>query len=246
MAGFLYFRPQQTKNVSPDDVKAWGLSYAFEQPPESRVCHNNTPTKTAGIVFADGKRQEPGNVKMDMENQVWRKMPRPGQQDIYVGYWKESPPGPGDLARANQLSGYSLRLADGSEWLVPVVRLFDEASGQPRSNLPSYLDIDENGKTIPGQVMPLYAHLWDLTAPFAEQMMSEGGPEVSRDDIYQAARTLLQVNYVVDMIEIVQAHLLTTEQLAHNIVAVAVDWPTYLRWREVSKKKTPSPVTVAG
>lgn len=246
MSGFLYFRPNLSRPVNLKDVKAWGLGYAFENSPQSGTCANLTPTQTAGQVFGDAARHDEGRIKMDMEAQTWRKMPRPGQDDVYIGYWKDAPPGPQDLARANQLGGYLVQLADGNQWQVPVVRMFDEASGQPRSNLPSYLDVDEDGKPIPGQVIPLYAHLWDLTAPFAEQMLSDGGPEVSTDDIYQAAKTLLQVNYVVDMIEIVQAHLLTTEQLAHNIVAVAVDWPTYLKWREVSKKKIPSPAIVAG
>jgi hypothetical protein len=244
MPGFLYFKPQHMTPVSRDDVKTWGLSYAFERTPQSGVCRNNTPSGTAGSIFADPSRHADGIVKMDMAAQVWRKMPRPGQQDMDVGYFKDSPPGPEDLKRANQLSGYLWKLADGQQWLVPTVRMFDESSATLVSTLPSYIDIDDNGKPIRGQVMPLYAHLWELTAPFAEQMLSdEGGPDVSDEDITLAARSLLQVNDVVDLVEMVQLRLLSTEQNAHNIVALAVDWPTYLKWAEVSKKKTPSLVT---
>ncbi len=248
MAGFLYFRPQHTRPITLADVKAWGLGYAFERAPQSGVCQTNTPTGTTGSVFADPARHGEGQVKMDMDAQVWRKIPRSGLPDVYVGYWKESPPQPFDLARANQLSGYTIRLADGNTWLVPTVRYFDEAACQLKSNLPCYLDLDETGRPIPGQVVAAYAQLWELTAPYAEQMLAtgDGGPDVSNEDIYQAARTLLQVNYVMDFVELVQLQLLTTEQLAHNIVALAVDWPTYLRWRETLKKTELSPAIVAG
>lgn len=246
MSGFLYFVPKFCRPVTLKEVKTLGLGYAFENAPQSGVCHNNTPTKSQGSVFGDKTRHGDGQIKMDMENQVWRKMPRPGQEDVYIGYWRDSPPGPDDLKRSNQLGGYLLKLADGRQWMIPVVRLFDETAGELRSNLPSYIDVDDSGNPKPGQVVPLYAHLWDLTAPFAEQMLSDSANEVANEDIYKAARTLLQANYVVDMIEIAQAKVLTNEQMAHNIVAVAVDWPTYLRWKEVSKKKTPSLVTASG
>lgn len=242
-SGYLYFRPKQSRPITMDDVRAWGLGYAFEASPHSCNCIANTPTGGSGMLFADKGRHEDGRVKMDMEAQEWRKMPRPGQEDIHIGFWKDHRPGPDDLRRASQLSGYRIPLADGKQWLVPTVRYFDESVGELRSNLPSYIDVDENGSPVVGQVMPLYAHLWDITAPFVEQMLSdEGGPDTTVEEIRQTAKVLLQANYVMDWIEIAQSQILTTEQLAHNIVAVAVDWPTYLNWRETLKKSA-SPVT---
>lgn len=226
----------------------WGLGYAFEGVPLSREIHNKTPSGGAGILFADPKRQAEGSVKCDMDAQEWRKMPRPGQSDIYIGYWKDAPPTPEDLARKNQLGGYSIPLADDKRWNIPLVRMFDEAAGQLKSNLPCYIDLDESGKPVNGQPLAAYAHLWELTAPYAEQMMAEGeeAEDTTQEDIQNAARTILQVNYLVDWPELAVARVLTNQQMAHNVVAVAVDWPTYLKWREVSKKKTPSLVTAAG
>lgn len=246
MSGFLYFVPKFSRQVTLKDIKTWCLGYAFESAVRGGICQNNTPTKTQGTIFADPGRHDEGRIKMDMDAQVWRKMPRPGQEDVYIGYWKDSPPGPDDLKRANQLGGYQLKLADGKQWLIPVVRLFDEAAGELRSNLPSYIDVDDNGNPKPGQVVPLYAHLEDLTAPFAEAMISSPDTNFEDVDIYRAARVLLQVNYVVDMIEIAQAKVLTDEQMAHSIIAAAIDWPSYLRWQKVSKKKEPSLVTASG
>jgi hypothetical protein len=248
MSGFLYFRAKHTRTVAPQDLKSWGLSYAFEAGVQSCVCQNNTPTKSSGIVFGEVARHGDGRVKMDMEAQEWRKMSRPGQEDVYIGYWKDAPPRPADLARKNQLGGYTVPLADGHKWLCPLVRYFDEGAGELKTNLPSYLEVDDAGELVPGQVIPLYAHLWELTAPFVEQMLSdtEEGPEVSRSEINKAAQALLQTNYVIGANEIAHGHFLTTEQMTHNIVAVSIDWPTYLKWREVSKKKAPSLVTASG
>lgn len=239
MSGFLYFKPHQTRNVTLKDAKEWGLGYAFEREPLSCACMANTPTGGSGVVFADARRHEEGGIKMDMAEQVWRKMPRPGQPELYVGYWKEATPEPIDLARSQQLIGYKVQLADGNRWEVPVVRSFDIGSESLQSNLPSYLDVDESGKLVPGQTIPLYAHLWELTAKFAEQMLADqfNGPEVTIEDIRDAAKRLLQVNYVVDAVEIACIHLLTTEQLAHNIVAVAIDWPTYCQWKTICDQK---------
>ena len=248
MAGFLYFKPHTTRNVTLAEAAAWGLGYAFEREPLSCACMANTPTGGAGVVFADPRRHADGGIKMDMDAQVWRKMPAAKHPELYIGYWKDAVPEPVDLARTQQLSGYSLRLADGNSWIVPTVRLFDESAGVLRTNLPCYIDIDEAGKPVNGQPLSAYSHLWDLTAPFAEEMLADGESprEATQEEIENTARTLLQTNYVVDWPEIAAAHVLTNQQMAHNIVAVAVDWPTYLRWREVSKKKTPSPVISDG
>jgi hypothetical protein len=230
------------------EVKAWGLGYAFDKPPASGVCQGNTPSGTVGSVFGDPTRHEDGSIKMDMEAQVWRKMPRPGQQDMFLGYWKESVPEPKDLARANQLTGYMLKLADGNDWLIPVVKIFSESDGTHRSNLPAYLDVDDEGKPVAGSVMPIYAHLEELTAPFAEQMFSDkvDDSSITKEDIDLAARTLLQTNYVVDLIEIAAIHLLSYHEQSHQIVSLSIDWPGYLRWKETLKKKEPSLATVGG
>jgi len=239
MAGFLYFKPHTTRNVTLAEAAAWGLGYAFEREPLSCACMANTPTGGAGVVFADPRRHADGGIKMDMDAQVWRKMPAAKHPELYIGYWKDAVPEPVDLARKNQLLGYKVELADGNRWEVPVVRSFDMGAEALQSNLPSYLDVDDNGNLVPGQVMPLYAHLWELTTPFAEQMLADqySGPEVTVEEIRAAACRLLQVNYVVSAAEIAVIHLLTTEQLAHNIVAVAIDWPTYCQWRETCVQK---------
>lgn len=246
MSGFLYFRPGQTRNVTREDVTEWGLAYAFERSPLSCMCMANTPTGGAGVVFADPSRQGEGRVKMDLAAQEWRKMPRAGLPEIYCGYWRDAAPTPQDLARAKQLPGYSIPLADGHQWTIPVVRLFDEFAGHLTSNLPCYLDVDEQGRPVNGQPLSAYAHLWELTAPFAEQMLAEDSKESTTEQIADAACALLQTNYVVDWPEIAAAKALTNQQMIHNIVAVAIDWPTYLRWQEVVKKKTPSLAIDAG
>ena len=236
------------------DVKAWGIGYAFENPPQGLQCANLTPTGSAGYIFADKTRHGEGRVKMDMEAQTWRKMPRPGQDDIYLGYWKDSPPGPDDVARATQLSGYSLKMQDGRQWLCPLVRFFDKASEQVVSGLPTKMALDASGEVTAGEVVDRYQYLYDAMDQYATAMQADRLIQLLEDQslsqVCKAARTLLQTNYVIDLPEI---EALGLWQLARDecmdavrIIVAAIDFANYHEWDEASKKKTPSPAAAVG
>lgn len=251
MSGFLYFKPQQTRNVSVEDVNAWGLAYAFDAQPASRGCHNNTPTGAAGVVFSDPKRHGGNDPKMEMELQVWEKMSRPEKPDIYVGYVKDSPPTPADLARRTLLSGFSLLMRDGNSWLCPLVRMLDAATEVLGSALPSRMVLDAEGNATAGDVVKEYAYLYDLMSEYAAHMQAGSLKEffdgLSMSRLCKDAIQLMQANYVIDLPEASVLGLWhvngDTCLQANVIVLSSIDYDTYSRWEQSSQKKTPSPVT---
>ncbi len=246
MGGFLYFRPAQVKNVSPEDVATWGLGYAFERSPISCVCHNNTPTGTAGVVFGDDKRHAAGGVKMNLEAQEWSKRPTP--QGVYVGYWKESPPTPADLKRQQQLGGFRIQMRDGNEWMCPAVRMFDADSEQLKTALPAKFDLDESGNPVAGDVVAEYASLYELMSDYAAHMQA-GTLDAHFESLTMAqlcgdAAKLLQANYTIGLHEIRALNLWQVRgdacSEASTTVLAAIDYPTYSQWELAKQKKTPS------
>jgi hypothetical protein len=253
--GFLYFVPGFTRPITFKEVRTFCLGYAFESGPQSGQCAINTPTGTAGMIFADKARHAEGRVKMDMENQVWRKMPRPGQQDVYVGYWKDAKPGPDDLKREKQVGGYQVAMLDGSRWTVPLVMMFEKTSEQLLSGLPTKMALDDQGEVVAGDVIDRYQFLYDAMSDYAAAMQAGKLIELLEalplSKVCKDARTLLAANYIVDLPEI---HALDIWQMirpeecmeAVAIILAAIDYATFNEWDTVKKNRTPSPAAAVG
>ena len=47
---------------------------------------------------------------------------------VWVGYWNDDKPTPGDLARTQQIDGHYVP-TDAGEWLVPLARQFQPIDG---------------------------------------------------------------------------------------------------------------------
>jgi hypothetical protein len=254
MAGFLYFLEHHTRPVTLKDVRAWGLGYAFEKPPQSGVCQNKTPTGKAGSFFGDADRHTSGGVTMNMEAQVWRKMPRPGQQDVYIGYYKDSPPGPEDLVRAAPINGYLLKMRDGKNWMAPIIRAFDKPTETMVSSVPSSIELNENGDFVPGKALPEFSYLVDVVDKYVCAMQSERLTNVFEamtiSELCRDAKTLLQANYVIDSPEIQVLNLWHVQSdycpEANATILSAIDFQTYNEWEQTSKKKTPSHAAAVG
>lgn len=230
---FLYYRPGHNRAVSFDDIKHWGLEYAFDKQPVSAECQNRTPDGGSGRVFIAGGVQ--GEVpQMNLDKQTWRKLPgdRMGAP-VYVGVWNESKPGPEELAREKQLSGYHYTLADGHDWLVPLVRRYGD-DGHTCA-LPRMLDFDEAGKPIDGQVIAKYRGLWDLTKPIVDDLLATYElaelPEdkLTRSQVIEIAVELLQVNYRVSLPELVVLEAVPNDSTASGLCSLACDWPELTR-----------------
>lgn len=241
MAGFLYFRAGDTRPITRDLIAKYGLGYAFTGGLTNRPTSSTSPSGTPGLVFADASRQEGQDVGYHPDRQTWRKLPRvDGRPELWVGYWNEAKPGPLDLARLKQLRGVPVTLADGRDWDIPIVRRFDGIEATWKSELPAAWVCDDDGNLVPGSTpKAMYAHLWDLTTPIADAMLSiAGGESEEMPDqvaVGRAVVALLATNYALGAAEIELLELVANDE-AHSIVLVATRYDTLIDW--MSQKKT--------
>jgi hypothetical protein len=78
------------------------------------------PDGQAGAIFAWWNRQD-RHIGYQPERQEWIKSPN----GYWVGFWKDDPPSPEQLARPYQERGKFVTLGDGNRWLVPEVHEID-------------------------------------------------------------------------------------------------------------------------
>lgn len=247
---FLYYRPGHTRKVSFDDIKHWGLEYAFDKQPVSAECMNRTPDGSNGQVFIAFSRD--GEVpQMNLDKQTWRKLPgdRMGAP-VYVGYWNEAKPGPEELVRDTMLPGYPYELMDGHVWRVPLVRRYE---GEVHCcSLPRLMDFDEDGNPIDGDVMQQYRHLWELTKPVVDDLLlqyglAEESPQpLGKNDTVKIAVSLLQANYRVSLPELVMLQSLPNDGTVDGLCATACDWPALIRRKNAVDEAKKNDMTADG
>lgn len=221
MSDFLYFI-EGKKTVTPDDLAAASLAYAFEGPFSFREVGGG-PGGRAGVVVGAGS-----DVGYYPDRQTW--LPIPGGPDgVFGGYDPSSPPKPADLARIEQIEGYAVDLADGDEWLVPVARCFPAGS-----MLPQALTIGPDGKVV-REALPKFAdacrdadRLWNYFR--SENGLADDGEKIEPiddDEMFGLAVRILALNYRVGPIEVSELKLLTTKNI-RRILWCFVDAPGYL------------------
>lgn len=166
MAAFLYFVAKQDLPVTRAKLDAWGLGYAFDGVPHHAA--SSGPGDQRGVLLCDQPRLDPQVPSYRPEEQQWRKVPTNGDDarpEIHVGYYHEARPTIEDLVREEMLPGESVRLCDGQEWHVPLVRqVFSDGSSS--SALPAYLDIDDDGQVCRGETDERHQWLFEICEPF--------------------------------------------------------------------------------
>ena len=225
MNGFLYFI-EGKKTVTKVDLEAAGLCYAFDGPFSFREAGNGPGGKGGCVVGIDE------NIGFYPDRQTWSLIP--GSQDVFLGIENQkskikNPIKPADLARAEQIDGYAVELADGETWLVPVARCFPEGS-----MLPQALTIGPDGKVVK-ESLPKFAktcraadRLWDYFRS-ANGLLTEGETVEPMDDseMFGLAVGVLALNYRVGPAEVSALRLLTTKNI-NRILWCFVDVPNYL------------------
>lgn len=237
MSGFLYFAAGIVNPITLELVGQLDLRHAFPSIPMHGVINGRTPSGASGTLMCEQSRLEPFDMAYRPDEQVWRK--RPGDECVYVGYWKESPPTPRDLARHARLAGDSVALADGNQWQVP--RFWWHAQdGGFQLELPRYYDLDPAGNWVYGKVDERFTHL----QPLADRLLNaiyfcELDPSIPRlttDEMLTTGPQLLAVNYVVSPIECAMLRLFKEGGAMRRIAELSVDYDRAMRW---VKKKRP-------
>jgi hypothetical protein len=219
MADLLYFLAGKP-SISRADLAAAGAPHAM-------------PDRKAGLHQAQmqaGPSGGPGAVGtvengdlQAADRHQWLQFPN---STLWVGVNPEDPPDPEELARAHQMSGHLVELADGQEWLVPVARMLDGATPLPRRLA------CENGKWIGRAVLPKYADLFSAACRFWDALIAADGSLYTYDDEVNLAAQALAINYRLSPIEISLLGLFSTASEAEVCKAV-IDWPAF----EAIKKK---------
>lgn len=177
-------------------------------------------------VFPDG--EPPPRLGMHREHQGWTKVCK--NPELWIGIDRDYPPGPEDLKRPRQVEGHLVKLADGREWLVPVIR-----SPDPKTvtRLPQNLVYDDAGELVL-RIKPGHQRLWDDA--WAVWQMVYGGQSASYADLVPYAAEFLGVNYRLAKWELSRLGLLDTEIL-RDVLCAVVDAP-FLDELNRAEKKT--------
>lgn len=228
MGGFLYFVPARS-GIAKEDLAGIGLGYLEPCQVVFRTASGG-PGGKAGVVFtapAVGVEAETGLVGYHPTQQDWEPM---DGRDVWLGRRRGQTFGPADFLRATGHDGHWVKLGDGHEWLVPVLRMLDGVTPLPRR-----LKLTGAG-WVPSDVLPDYqdvfseaCRLWDLMAGITED------GTVTYNDECGLAVAALGLNYRVGPGEISALGLLDTRTSGQVLKAV-VDWPAL----EAIKKKLDS------
>jgi hypothetical protein len=144
-------------------------------------------------------------------------------------------------AREKQFEGDRVKLADGSQWIVPRIREFREIDQESpfsvRYCLPRSLTYDpEAGTFTPGDVVPQYRLIADEAVAIGEavhcQLIGSGTAALDQARIDRFAGGVLRLNYRVDVPELGLLQLLDETTLT-QVVRAAL----HLDWFEAALKK---------
>lgn len=151
-----------------------------------------------------------------------------------AGFWlaiESLPPGPPDLERLVGLDGPGVRLADGSEWRIPLLRMWNPAKLNVDSALPGVLmPVLTNGAyRYEQRPIPAYKAIDELAGRIYEDFMTERTIDIA--EAFTRAVELLAVNYRIGVEEAGALGLLD-QGSAMRVQAMAVDGPSIRQYAE--------------
>lgn len=147
----------------------------------------------------------------------------------WIGFFKTAKPCPNDLARKEQYGGHLVKLADGSEWLVPVVRILCGGT-----SLPQAVKWGKNGEIIQ-EILPQYVELCRVGEEISEHVLEHGTISGTTEYLANIAVSALQINYKIGKWEASALSILTTTNI-QKIIEAMIDVPTALAINELEKK----------
>lgn len=154
------------------------------------------------------------------QRQTWTQL-GPG---VWIGVDDHLPPTPADLVRRKTFAGHAVTLADGREWLIPVVR---RPGGS--TNLPQRLGWDFATKKFGATLDERYRDVWERTAEAVDVFFNreKTGGSITLERACELAVDALRLNYRIGPAEASLLGLLDTTNWEQALGAV-VDLPTFL------------------
>jgi hypothetical protein len=240
MAGFIYYIPGGAAGISIDDAKAAGLGYAIEGPITSVGLHGG-PDGGNGVLVASAKEASAADLSRPVDRITWRKPI--GESAVWFGMLGDAVPTPGELARARQIPGWEVRLADDRLWVIPMARGHAEEDGLCRwfCALPQRSRLGDDGLWAEGDVLPRFASLWQLAERYdrscreaiaaARAGAGDGQVKATFDfqGIHESAVDALAYNYRIGPAEADLLGILTWD-ISREILEAVIDWPTLVDW----------------
>jgi len=225
MAAFLYFLPNRA-GATASDLAEVGLASVLDMRGLATRETASGPGGHGGIIVSLGK---PSDVRFDPEAQEWRAC---NDGAYFLGWFRDTPPTPDDLAREDSIPGHKVALSDGGEWVVPMAT----SPVQP-APVPRRLSIDASGNWQQ-QIETRFAGLceraeraWELfqrDVGLIELAEGETPSELMPEEEQTAlAVEALAVNYRVSQWEVGYLGLLSTTNRL-EILKALFDWPTII------------------
>ncbi|QDV22933.1 hypothetical protein [Aureliella helgolandensis] len=221
----LFFIPE-AKAVSDQLLRDHGLDRIILAGRHHRETFRG-PSGGQGLLIADA-RTPAGALEYLADKQTWS--PRFGFSSL-VGTFNDKPPTPRELLREKTLPGESIRMVDGHDWIVPLLRnwrpgeTLDFSATLPRVMRQS----PETGSFVLGDVVPQYSAIWETSLDIANtllaQLAKDGAAELNDAITMQFVCDLLAINYTVDASIVSHLQILTPE-LSGRIITSALDWDT--------------------
>lgn len=251
MPGLYYFIPE-AERASVDLFSQYGLAQSLGQTGWiQRHCTGGPDDKPGVFLVRQAScADRPGYFP---DEQSWQKC----ANGLGIGWDRSRRPPPEELKRPNQVGGHKVRLLDGHQWLMPVLR-----STLRGSMLPHGLVMDAAGKwsrrplkvyaALHDQAESLWSRFqWEIEARNADEQQVEQPkrPQGAMlvEDLPGFAVRCLSVNYHVADWE-VSAMGLLSDQLVYEICEAAMDIPAIVEVLEAMQdaKKKGSPASTPG
>jgi hypothetical protein len=239
MSGFLYFFiGDEFRNAPTDEqLKEMKLEHLVGATFSQAAWGGNETMEGAGVIcaIAQSGLSEGGTepkVGYYPDTQQWVA----GGEKWWIGWEKDSRPGPVDLVRGEQMPGYEVKLGDGGLWLVPCERF-----------LPRTLKLDGVGEV---QRVPLakFAAMGEKTAVAWDEYRAvvKARDKNKVDDLFsirswiEMGNHFLGVNYWVGRIEANELNLWNDQTLVTTVEAI-LDIPGLVKMEGDGDKKKESP-----
>jgi hypothetical protein len=224
MSRILYFIPGQAAAGTTILQKA-GLAGVIG-PQRSTRGPTAGPADVSGVLVANNPppgsngSTGPAELSYSPEAQRWAREP---EGRYYVGVGIDNPPGPADLIREDAPGGNLVTLADGRDWMVPVVATF--ANSPQAVSIPRAIVFDDTGQLVTEPKAELQI-LEEVGAEIFEALaLTDDGvfelPNRTQEELIRIAFSALSVNYHLGAAEVSLLRLVDTDNYQKILLELA-------------------------